>query len=994
MNSTPLIKQLLLLCFVALSLSAYAQSGSITGRITDETGQALLGATVFVKGGNQNGIADADGNFRLPAVGNGTITLVARMIGYQLIERTVTVNNGTVSVDIRLTSDTRGLNEVVVVGYGTQKKSDLTGSITAISSKDFNKGAITTPEQLITGKVPGVQITSNGGAPGAGSRIRIRSGSSLNANNDPLIVIDGVPLDNSQVIGVASPLSFINPNDIETFNILKDASATAIYGSRASNGVIIITTKKGVKGDKLHFSFNTQASLSQRTGSVDVLSADQFRKVVNERGNDAQKALLGNASTNWQDVIYREAFATDNHLSVSGSLKSLPFRLSLGYLHQDGILKTSNIKRTTVGLNLSPRLLNDHLKIDINVKGILTKTRFGDQQAINSAVAFDPTQPVYANDSARKALGGYFTWLDPTNNYTTPYPMGTRNPLSMLELKRDLSDQKRSIGNIQLDYKFHFLPDLRANLNLGYDVLRTEGDVFTPAYAENVYFRGGEKRKYEQKKSNKLMDFYLNYVKDLKRAHSRIDITAGYSYQDFIREEPAFPDLHADGTEYIAASIPLKTQNTLVSFFGRVNYSFMDRYLLTGTVRRDGSSRFNSDNRWGTFPSAAFAWRISQEPFLQHAKGLSDLKLRLGYGVTGQQDVGPLGDYPYLARYTISDSAAMYQFGDKYYQTLRPEGYDINIKWEQTETYNAGIDFGFWDGRLSGSVDFYFKRTKNLLSVIPVAAGSNLTNELLTNVGNIENKGVELTLSANPVQTTDFNLDLGFNVTYNQSEITNLTKATNANFIGVLVGDIAGGTGNKVQIHSVGYAPYSFYAYKQVYDQSGKPVEGLYEDLNKDGVIDFNDKYRYKQPDPRVFLGFSSNLAYKAWSLGFVLRANIGNYMYNNFNSANGAYRAFKYAGYLANVSSNVLESNFNEFQLNTDYYVENASFLRMDNINLGYDLSRLLKDKLRMRVSATVQNAFVITKYSGLDPEIPGGIDNKFYPRPRVYTLGVNLDF
>ncbi|TWI84545.1 SusC/RagA family TonB-linked outer membrane protein [Chitinophaga japonensis] len=989
MQKLRLIRFVWLLCFMACSLVTYAQTGSISGKIMDETGQPLPGATVFIKGTNQHAIAGPDGSFKLQPVSNGAAAIVIRMIGYQPIEREVTVN-GELQQDFQLTADTHGLNEVVVVGYGTQKKSDLTGSITAVSSKDFNKGVVATPEQLITGKVAGVQIVANGGAPGSASKIRIRGGSSLNASNDPLIVIDGVPLDNAEVKGSSNPLSFINPNDIESFNILKDASATAIYGSRASNGVIIITTKKGKAGDKLRINFSTLHSLSQKEGIVPVLSAGEFRQLVNETGSDEQKQLLGNANTNWQDEIYRTAYSTDNNLSISGAIRSLPFRLSLGYMNQDGIVKTSSMRRTSAGLSLSPRLLNDHLKIDVNVRGAITNSRFADLEAINAAVAFDPTQPVHVNNQ----FGNYFEWIDPTSATGAPYTLATRNPLSMLELKNDKGEVKRSLGNIQFDYKFHFLPELRANLNLGYDVSESEGRTLVPAYAGNAYNRGGIDKSYSQTKNNKLLDFYLNYAKDLKGIHSRIDVTGGYSYQDFIRTEPAYPDLNAKGDTISAAGVPFKTQNTLVSFFGRVNYTLLDRYLLTATVRRDGSSRFRE--HWSTFPSVALAWRINQESFLKNAKVLSDLKLRVGYGVTGQQDFGGLlTDYPYLPRYTIGDPTAQYQFGSSYYLTLRPEGYDANIKWEETETYNAGLDFGFLNNRVSGSIDYYVKKTKDLLSVIPVAAGSNLTNQLLTNVGNIETKGLELTLNATPVSTRNFNWDAGLNFTYNTVEITNLTKVKDPNAQGIPVGTIAGGTGNTIQIHSVGYAPFSYFVYKQVY-KDGKPVEGEYEDLNKDGQITPDDRYRYKSPNPKFLLGFNSQFSYKNWNAGFSLRGSIGNYVYNNASSNNGAYRNFSYPNYLANVSPSVLETNFAVNQYFSDYYVENASFLRMDNFTLGYSFKNILKDKASLRVSATVQNAFVITGYSGLDPElgIGDGIDNKFYPRPRVYSLGLNLDF
>lgn len=981
----------LLCCFLLLSVAAMAQTGSISGRVTDATAQPLPGATVIVKGTTQNAITNPEGRFTLNGINNGPVTLEIRFIGYLTQEKQVNVS-GSTTADIVLQDDTKGLNEVVVIGYGTQKKKDLTGAITTISTKDFNVGPITNPEQLINGKVAGLQITSGGGAPGAASRIRIRGGASLNASNDPLFVVDGVPLDNTELKGASSALSLINPNDIESFNVLKDASATAIYGSRASNGVIIITTKKGAKGEALHLNFNTQASLSARTGQVDVLTGDQLRQLVKEKGSPEQQALLGTANTDWQKAITQDAFSTDNNLSVSGGIKALPYRFSVGYTGQDGIVRTSNMKRTTASLSLSPRFFDDHLKVDLNVRGTYTKSRFADVGAINAAVAFDPTQPIYG---AKDKFGGYFEWLDNSGN---PNTLATRNPLALLELKDDRGEVKRSIGNIQLDYKFHFLPELRANLNLGYDVSSSEGGTQIPAYAGSVFARGGTKSQYSQKKNNKLMDFYLNYVKDLKNIDSRLDVMAGYSYQDFIREAPSYADLNQKGDTISQAGLPAWTQNTLISFFGRLNYTFKDKYLLTATFRRDGSSRFKQ--HWSNFPSAALAWKVKEESFLKNSKVLSDLKLRVGYGLTGQQDV--LNDYPYLPRYTLSDPTAQYPFGGIYYLTLRPEGYDSNIKWEETQTYNAGIDFAFLGGKLSGSVDYYFKKTKDLLSIIPVAAGSNLTNFILTNVGNIENKGLEIVINANPVSTKRFNWNLGFNATFNRTRITNLSKVKDDNSQGILTGTVTGGNGNQVEIHSVGYAPYSYYVYKQVYDNNGKPVDGKYEDLNGDGQITPEDRYRYKSPDPKVLLGFNSQFTYDKWNLGFVLRANLGNYLYNNVSSDNGAYRNFQYPNYLANVHSSIYKTGFTTNQYFSDYYVENASFLRMDNISLGYDFGKILRNKVTLRVNANVQNVFVITGYSGLDPEIgfagketqTVGIDDRFYPRPRVYSLGLNLGF
>ena len=970
------------LLFLFITTFAFAQNRVISGKVTDaKDGSTLVGVSIIAKGTTNGAISDINGNYQL-TTSQAATTLMFSLVGYDTREVTII---GDV-VNVTLNQKASKLKEVVVIGYGTQAKEDLTGAVTSVSSKDFVKGPITTAEQLINGKVAGVQITSNGGAPGSGSRIRIRGGSSLNANNDPLIVIDGVPLDNSGISGSANPLNLINPNDIESFDILRDASATAIYGSRASNGVIIITTKKGKAGDKFQVNFSTQQSLQVRRGQVNVLNADEFRSLVTQYGNQNQQNLLGTENTNWQDQIYRNALMTDNNLSISGSAKNLPYRVSLGYLNQDGILKESNVQRTSATINLSPRLFEDHLKVDLNFKGARTNSNFSNQGAIGSAVSMDPTKPVSTDNTK---FGGYWQWLDNSGN---PNTLATKNPLGLIEQREDIGNATRAIMNAQFDYSFHFLPALRANLNVAYDLSRSDGTIVEDTTNASSFARRGVNNEYSQSKDNKTFDFYLNYVKDITKSQ-KLDLTAGYSYQDFLRENPAYPDLNYFGDTIKQAGIPFKTQNTLVSFFGRANYSINNRYLATFTLRQDGSSRFSPETRCGLFPSAAFAWKISQEGFMKNVTAVNNLKLRLGWGVTGQQDV--FSDYPYLARYTISDPNAYYQFGDEYVATLRPEGYDANIKWEETTTSNIGLDFGIGkNGRLSGSVDLYYKETKDLLSVIPVPAGSNLTNQILTNVGNLENKGVELLLNYAVVQRSNFNWDLGFNATYNQNKITNLTKVSDPNFLGILVGGISGGVGNTVQIHSVDYPTNSFYVYKQVYDANGKPIEGLYEDTNGDGVISDRDKVHYQRPDPNWIIGITSQINYKKWNGGFVLRGNIGNYMYNNFSSTTGAYRSFTFPGYLSNVSSSVLETNFGGYQLWSDYYMENASFLRLDNFNVGYSFDNVFKSKATLRVSGIVQNAFVITKYSGLDPEIGGGIDNSLYPRPRIFSFGLNLGF
>ncbi|MGB3006074.1 MAG: SusC/RagA family TonB-linked outer membrane protein [Chitinophagaceae bacterium] len=1014
MSPQKLMKAAGIMLLALVAQVSFAQNRVITGKVIDsKDGLGMTGVTVSVKGTRTATQTTATGAFSISVAPDAT-TLVFSSVGFYTQEISIAGKN---SVDVVLAANNTQLGEVVVIGYGTARKKDLTGSVTTVSAKDFQKGNITTPEQLIAGKVAGVQISSNGGAPGSGSTIRIRGGASLNASNNPLIVIDGVPTDGGGISGAANALALINPNDIESFNILKDASATAIYGSRASNGVIIITTKKGRSG-KIKFNFSTQFSLSTLPKQADVLSPTEFRSYVNAHGTPAQIALMGNASTNWQDEIYSNASSTDNNLSMSGAYKNIPYRFSLGFLSQNGILRTGNLNRKSAAITLNPKLFKDHLKIDINLKGSINNSRFADEGAIGSAVRFDPTKPV---TTSSKRYGGYFQWLDPSS-VTGLRKLSPLNPVALLEERTDKSEVQRSIGNVQFDYKLHFFPDLRVNVNLGYDISKGEGTIKIPDSAASSYMRspdakhGGVNNSYLQKKSNIIMETYLNYVKDIKGINSRVDVMAGYSYQDFSatnyngKLDPngikvdnegnkwtPYNDYAADG--YLITSPTFrydKPQNRLISYFGRLNYSYKGKYLLTGTIRRDGSSRFSEENRWGWFPSGAFAWRLKEESFLKNISALSDLKLRIGYGVTGQQD--GIGNYDYIPRYSIANSQAQYQFGNTFYDLYRPDGYNPSLKWEQTATSNIGLDFGFWNGRISGTVELYLKKTTDLLSVIDQSAGTNFSNKIISNIGNMENRGIEFTLNTQPVKNDNLVWDLGFNVTYNKNEITKLTFTNDPTFPGNLVGGIAGGVGSTVQIHSVGYPKSSFYVYKQVYDAAGKPIENLFEDLNRDGLINVNDLYRYKAPDPDVFLGASSSVSWKKWSAGFLMRANLGNYMYNNRFSNTGVMRnIIDPLGFLANGSRNLLETNFTgngDKYLLSDYYIENASFLRMDNFNFGYNAGNIISKNTNLRIGANVQNVFTITKYKGLDPEVSWGIDNNFYPRPRIFVINLNLDF
>ncbi|WP_407485046.1 SusC/RagA family TonB-linked outer membrane protein [Elizabethkingia miricola] len=891
---------------------------------------------------------------------------------------------------------TKEIEQVVLIGYGKQKKSDLTGSVTALTAKDFNQGAIGSPEQLIQGKAAGVQIVTAGGAPGSGSTIRIRGGASLNASNDPLLVIDGVPVDNSTINGASNGLALIDPNDIESFSILKDASATAIYGSRASNGVIIITTKKGTSG-KLKVSYNSNTSIYTKMGTIGVLNGDQFRSVVSQYATDEYKALLGNSNTDWQKQIYQTALGFDNSVAISGGIKGLPYRLSLGYLKQDGIIKTSNFERSNIGINLSPKFFDKHLSVDINYKGIYTENRFADVGAIGAAAAFDPTQSVY--NPANTALGGYWEWLNATTGL--PNTNGTKNPLSMLNQKIDVSYVTRSLGNIQLDYKFHFLPELRVNVNAGIDYTDSKGNTRVLPTSASAFYSGGTYKRYTQSRKNKLFDVYLNYNKKVESLNSTFDVTAGYSYQDFYRSEPLAMTIKGDPALQPDIVNAFETESTILSYFGRFNYNFGEKYFLTATVRNDRSSRFSKENRSGVFPAIGLAWRIDKENFMKNQNVVSSLKLRAGWGETGQQGVIN-NDYPFLARYVVSDNGTKYQIGDQFYNTLRAQGYDKNLKWETTITKNIGLDFGFLNDRITGSVEVYEKKSKDLLSIVPVPAGANLTNLLLINVGDMKNKGIEANVNVKAIQKENFSWEFSVNATHYTSKVTNLSAQNNPDQK-VLIGGIEGGTGTTVQVHQVGYTPFSFYVYQQVYGQDGKPLEGVYVDRNGDGVINEQDLYQYKSPIPDVLLGFSSRFTYKNWDLGFSLRASIGNYVYNNMASKAGSLQNISNNDYLSNISTSYLDTGFKRAQYLSDYYVENGSFLRMDNLNIGYNFPHFINDKYKLRVSLSAQNVFLITKYSGLDPELlttelngttKSGIDNNAYQRPRIYSLGFNFQF
>ncbi len=985
-----------LVMLFAFTLSSLGQGVAIKGVVKDQgTGEPVIGANVLVKGTTRGTSTDIDGSFTVTAP-SGSI-LVISFLGYATQEVSADPSK---LITVLLREDAQLLDEVVVIGYGTMKKSDLTGSIAAIGEREFQKGVIANPTSLIAGKVAGVQITSTGGRAGSGNQIRIRGGASLNASNDPLIVIDGVPVDNGSISGMTSPLSTINPNDIESMNILKDASATAIYGSRASNGVIIITTKKGALGQKLRVDISTQNSIATIARRVEVLSADQFRNVVTTQATerfDADKAaqyigLLGTANTDWQNQIFRNAFTTDNNISISGSDEIFPYRISVGFLSQDGILKTDNMKRGTISLSLSPTFLDKHLSVNLNLKANWTHSRFGNGDAIGAALRMDPTQPVTA--PGFEAYNGYWAWLFSGSLNS----LATRNPVALLQSKDDQSDVYRSIGNIQFDYKFHFLPDLRANLNLGYDVSQGEGGVITQPWSPAEY-PNGRRTRFDQKKQNTLLEFYLNYTKQLNDAN-RLEVMGGYTWQDWQTTNIPFDEyFYDDVTVAKEAGTNIPPHNRLISFYGRLNYNLLERYLLTATVRRDGSSRFSPENRWGTFPSVALAWRIHDEAFLKDVEALSNLKLRLGWGITGQQDLN--SDFGWLPVYELSDPTAQVQFGDKYYSGWRPNGYDANRKWEETTTQNIGVDWGFVNNRIYGSIDYYQKHTTNLLNEVPLPAGSNFSPYIIKNIGTMDNWGIEGNINVVAIDNKDMHWDFGFNVTFNNTEITKLSldDSPESDYKGAMVGGISGGTGNTIQIHKVGFAPNSFYVYRQVYDENGKPIEGLYEDINGDGVINDQDLYIYHKPAPDWYMGFNTSLTYKRWSLSTALRASIGNYVYNNVNSDMGNFsQTLNPNTFLMNNVVDGLYTNFYERQLLSDYYVQEASFLKMDYVQLGYDFGKIFNKKANLRANFSVQNVFTVTEYDGIDPEVISGsnkgIDSNFYPNPRTYVLGLSLNF
>lgn len=983
-----------ILSILLLPVSVYAQtSRTVTGTVIDETGEPLIGASVQVAGEKIGAATDIDGHYSLKVPASAK-QLVFTYVGYH--ELTVDITSDVIDVTLRPNNEV--LDEVVVIGYGVQKKNDLTGSVSSVGEKDFNQGVISSPEELINGKIAGVQITNNGGSPNGGSTIRIRGGASLNASNDPLIVLDGVPMEKGDgITGSGNFLSMINPNDIESMTILKDASSTAIYGSRASNGVIIINTKKG-SGEGVKVSFQTTNSLSNATRHSKMLTRSQLVDEVYATGNTDYIGALGEADTDWNDAIFRTAFSTDNNVAVSGRLTSwLPFRVSLGAMYQEGILKNDNTQRYTANINLTPSFFGDKLRLNFSGKGSYSKNHFANSGAIWNALAYDPTQPVYGNYDAdgnpllfsdgSPLMGGFHQVID-KNGY--PGQGAIANPLAMLEDPDNPADVYRVVGNLDVDYRLHFLPELRLHATGGVDWARGTSKYFLPANSFEGFRDGGSMNEQgPQINLNQVLTLYANYNKDFEAIKSTVDVTAGYDYQYWKRSAPGYDTYNALG-EYRSSSAPWDERHSLISYYGRINYTLMDRYLLTATIRRDGSSRFSKENRWGSFPSVALAWRISQEEFFRPLTTVvNDLKLRASYGITGQQD--GIANYSHIPNYTYSQPGASYYFNGKWIQTVRPAAYNSDLKWETTKSWNFGIDFAFLSNRLTASVDYYTRKTKDLLATVPVPAGVNFAKEMLTNVGNVDSKGVEIALNAHIINTKDFTWDATFNATWLDNKITNLSLNGSSDVSDTYVGYAES---TPVMVYKPGYTPHTFWLYKQIYAEDGTPVEGLYADLNGDGTVDSNDKYYCHSSHPDWMFGFSTSFRWKKLTLSTSLRAQVGNYLYDQMSAGMGAAECFSWcSGQVNNLSASYADTHFARRRYESDYYLQNASFLKMDNLQLTYDFGKVSAIE-GLHVSAMVQNVFTITKYKGQDPESDWGVAGSSYPRPRTYSITVGLNF
>ena len=985
-----------LLAFLpGMPAALYGQNArSVSGTVIDELGEPLIGASVTTPGVAGGVTTDIDGNFTI-RVTAGVKQLTFSYVGYTT--QTVDIPaSGPLNVTLRPSSES--LQEMVVIGYGTQKKNDLTGSVSAVSEKDFNKGVISSPEELINGKIAGVQITNNGGSPNSGSTIRVRGGASLNASNDPLIVLDGVPMEvGGGITGSGNFLSMINPNDIESMTVLKDASSTAIYGSRASNGVIIITTKKG-GGKKVKVSFQTTNSLSHAARHTPMLSVDQFRSEVLATGNPDYINALGNENTNWNDAVFRTGFGTDNNISIGGRATSwLPYRVSLGAMYQEGILKRDNVARYTANINLTPSFFNDKLRVNLSGKGSYSHNRFTNSGAIWNALAYDPTQPVYGNfdengqpmlnADGTPVMGGFHEIIDKNGH---PGQGAIANPLGMIEAVDNTANVYRFIGNVDVDYRLHPLPELRFHVTGGLDWASGKSKYRLSKNSFKGYNDGGSVNEQgPQKNENRLLTVYANYNKEFEAINSTVDATIGYDYQYWKSSCPEYITYNEAG-EYRSTTAAWDERHSLISYYGRLNYSYDSRYLLTATFRRDGSSRFAKDKRWGTFPSVAIAWRPAGESFWESIKPvMNDFKIRASYGVTGQQD--GIANYSYIPNYTLSQPGAYYWFNGQWIQTARPDAYNSDLKWETTKSWNFGVDMAFLNNRFTASVDYYTRKTHDLLATVPVPAGINFAKEMLTNVGNVDSKGVEIALTGHIINTKDWQWDATFNATWLDNKITNLSLNPESVASDTYVGYAES---TPVMVYKTGYAPHTFWVYKQIYDESGAPIEGLYADLNGDGTVDSNDRYYYHNAHPDWILGLSTSLRWKKWTLSTSLRAQLGNYLYNQMSANMGASECFSWcSGQVNNLSASYADTHFTKKRYESDYYVENASFLKMDNLQLNYDFGKVGPID-GLHVSAMVQNVFTITKYKGLDPENDWGIEGSAYPRPRTYSLTIGLNF
>ncbi len=966
-----------------IPMSFFAQS-TVTGTVTDAgTGQPIPGVNIIVRGSTNGTSSDFDGNYSLSNLNNGDV-LTFSYVGFIPQEVSFT---GQASVNITLEEDAAELEQVVLIGYGTSRKKDLTGSISTITSEDFNSGNIVTPENLLNGRVAGVVINTPGD-PGANSDIRIRGGGSLNASNDPLIVIDGLPLSNENAKGARSILSTINPNNIKSFTVLKDASATAIYGNRASAGVIIIETIKGSKGLKVDYNFQT--GLYTLPNKIDVFSANEYRALIAER-RPQDLGLLGNASTDWQDEIYKSVVSTDNNISVRGSLAdNFPVRLTLGHLDQPGLRLTSEFQRSSASLVLNPTFLNGNLKLNLNANASFEKNRFAENQE-GAALRFDPTQPVYDPSSP---FGGFFEYYTENGSGAITPSNAAKNPVAALLQRRNRSEVQRIYGNFKVDYTLPFLPELTATVNVGLD--EVDSEEFNELSRESINgvilddgtFNGSRTDESAYRK-NSLFDSYLNYKKDL--GGFNVDLTGGYSYQKF-EVESFTTNEQRDDNESTVPDVTTDPDLVLIAFFARANLSLSDKYLLTLSYRRDGTSRFSDENRWGNFPAAAFAWNISEENFMKSSNTFSNLKLRLGYGLTGQQDIGQNAKLIFASSVQSGQPTSQFIIDGQPVIVTVPTATNPIATWETAVTYNAGLDFGLFNNRIGGSIDVFRKETNDLLIDAPVADGSNFTNAIEQNVGDLFTQGIEFTVDAAIIDKQDFSWNINYNVAFLDQEIETLAQGAD-----ILVGDVDGGTGSRLQVHREGFAPNSFFVFKQIYDVDGNPIEGAFADLNGDNVINDSDRYVYRNPTADVTMGFQSNLYYKGFDFAFNLRASLGNYLYNNVNSERAQYNFLRDGAQLGNLPTSVLDTNFDSTggnNLFSDIFVENASFLRMDNITLGYTFDKFFGDTSSIRIWSGVQNVFVITDYTGLDPELFGGIDKTVYPRPRTFLMGANVKF